>query len=322
MAKGSRDAVPLAGIMMMLFEQTSVTRSQLQAQFSVTERTIYRYLAALRDMDLIQLQEGETYTRTPTAELIMQSGLLRSFADFVDVSKFLPVGRADFWQKLPARMDEKIISITSPASEGSVQHDLQRHFSHLEKAIREQRCCRITYKNQLRYVEPYRLFHIQGVWYLAATEQRQLKTFRLSVIEWLDVLQETFSPDPTINTVLLQQKTPWCSLEQTTVTVSVAPEVAGYFRQQAQLPEQELIESSVDGSLLLTTKVSHQKQLFPLIRFWLPHLRIVEPTEWQQALEEELRTALVYIAPASSQHNKSSETISFLSQSSESKGSL
>lgn len=293
MAKGSRDAAPLAGIMMMLFEQTSVTRSQLRAQFSVTERTIYRYLAALRDMDLIQLQEGETYTRTPTAELIMQSGLLRSFADFVDVSKFLPVGRADFWQKLPARMDEKIISITSPASEGSVQHDLQRHFSHLEKAIREQRCCRITYKNQLRHVEPYRLFHIQGVWYLAATEQRQLKTFRLSVIEWLDVLQETFTPDPTINTVLLQQKTPWCSLEQTTVTVSVAPEVAGYFRQQAQLPEQELIESSVDGSLLLITKVSHQKQLFPVIRYWLPHLRIVEPMEWQQQLEEELRNILV-----------------------------
>jgi predicted DNA-binding transcriptional regulator YafY len=296
MAKSSRDAAPLAGIMMMLFEQTSVTRSQLQEQFSVTERTVYRYLATLRDMGLIQLLEGETYLRTSAADLVIQSGLLRSFADFVDVSKFLPVGHGDFWRKLPARMDEKIISITGPASEGSVQHDLQRHFSHLEKAIREQRCCRITYKNQLRHVEPYRLFHIQGVWYLAATEQRQLKTFRLSGIEWLDVLPETFTPDPTINAILLQQKTPWCSQEQTTVTINVAPEVAGYFRQQAQLPEQELIESLTDGSLLLTTNVAHQKQLFPLIRFWLPHLRIVEPAEWQQQLEEEMKTVLVEAA--------------------------
>lgn len=157
-------------------------------------------------MDLIQLQEGETYTRTPTAELIMQSGLLRSFADFVDVSKFPPIGRAGFCQKLPARMDGKIISITGPTSEKSVQADLQRYFSRLEKAIRGQRCCRITYKNQHRHVEPYRLFHIQGVWYLAATEQRQLKTFRLNGIEWLDVLPETFTPNPTINTILLQQK--------------------------------------------------------------------------------------------------------------------
>lgn len=77
---------------MMLFEQTSVTRSQLQEQFSVTERTIYRYTATLRDMGLIQLLEGETYVRTSAADLVIQSGLLRSFADFVDVSKFLPVG--------------------------------------------------------------------------------------------------------------------------------------------------------------------------------------------------------------------------------------
>ncbi|EKS4625416.1 helix-turn-helix domain-containing protein [Salmonella enterica] len=114
MAKSSRDAAPLAGIMMMLFEQTSVTRSQLQEQFSVTERAIYRYLATLRDMGLIQLLEGETYVRTSAADLVIQSGLLRSFADFVDVSKFLPVGHGDFWRKLPARMDEKIISITGP----------------------------------------------------------------------------------------------------------------------------------------------------------------------------------------------------------------
>ena len=154
MAKDSRDAAPLAGIMMMLFEQAAVTRSQLQERFSVTERTVYRYLATLRDMGLIQLLEGETYVRTSTTDLIIQSGLLRSFADFVDVSKFLPVGQGDFWKKLPSRIDEKIIAITSPASEGSVQEDLRRYFPRLENAIRDNRRCKIIYKNKTRNVEP------------------------------------------------------------------------------------------------------------------------------------------------------------------------
>ncbi|WP_193216234.1 helix-turn-helix transcriptional regulator [Buttiauxella massiliensis] len=292
MAKVSKDATRLLGIMMMLFRNNAVTRSQLVDEFAVHERTIYRYLAALRDMELIQLQEGETYVRTPAADLIKQSGLLRSFADFADVSKFLPVGRADFWQKLPARIDEKHIVVTTSTSEADVQVDLQHHFALLEKAIQERRYCQFSYKNTLRKIEPYSLFYFDGVWYLAAAKQQQIKMFRLSGIKWAELMDKTFTPDPVISAILHQQKTPWCSPERTTVMVNVASEVADYFRHQEQLPDQEIIESRADGSLLLTTQISHQKQLFPVIRFWLPHLRIVEPVEWQQQLEEELKTVL------------------------------
>lgn len=319
MAKASKDATRLLGIMMMLFRNNEVTRSQLVETFDVNERTVYRYLAALRDMELIQLQEGETYVRTPVADMIKQSGLLRSFADFADVSKFLPVGRADFWQKLPARLDEKHIVVTTPASETGVQVDLQHHFALLEKAIQERRYCQFSYKNTLRKVEPYSLFYFDGVWYLAAAKQQQIKMFRLSGIKWAELMEKTFTPDPVINAILHQQKTPWCSLERTTVMVNVASEVADYFRHQEQLPEQEIIESYADGSLILSTKISHQKQLFPVIRFWLPHLRIVEPVEWQQQLEEELRSLLVSTSPVPDQP---SIVMPSHPQLTESKGSL
>lgn len=319
MAKASKDATRLLGIMMMLFRNNEVTRSQLVETFAVNERTVYRYLAALRDMELIQLQEGETYVRTPVADMIKQSGLLRSFADFADVSKFLPVGRADFWQKLPARINEKHIVVTTPASETSVQADLQHHFALLEKAIQERRYCQFSYKNTLHKVEPYSLFYFDGVWYLAAAKQQQIKMFRLSGIKWAELMEKTFTPDPVINAILHQQKTPWCSLERTTVMVSVASEVADYFRHQEQLPEQEIIESYADGSLILSTKISHQKQLFPVIRFWLPHLRIVEPVEWQQQLEEELRSLLVSPSPVPDQP---SIVMPSHPQLTESKGSL
>lgn len=319
MAKASKDATRLLGIMMMLFRNNEVTRSQLVETFAVNERTVYRYLAALRDMELIQLQEGETYVRTPVADMIKQSGLLRSFADFADVSKFLPVGRADFWQKLLTRIDEKHIVVTTPASETSVQADLQHHFALLEKAIQERRYCQFSYKNTLRKVEPYSLFYFDGVWYLAATKQQQIKMFRLSGIKWAELMEKTFTPDPVINAILHQQKTPWCSPECTTVMVSVASEVADYFRHQEQLPEQEIIESHADGSLILSTKISHQKQLFPVIRFWLPHLRIVEPVEWQQQLEEELRSLLVSTPPVPDQP---SIVMPSHPQLTESKGSL
>lgn len=319
MAKASKDATRLLAIMMMLFRNNEVTRSQLVETFAVNERTVYRYLAALRDMELIQLQEGETYVRTPVADMIKQSGLLRSFADFADVSKFLPVGRADFWQKLPDRIAEKHIVVTTTPNETDMPAHFQHHFALLEKAIHERRYCQFDYKNSLRKVEPYSLFYFDGVWYLAAAKQQQIKMFRLSGIKWAKPMEKTFTPDPVINAILHQQKTPWCSLERTTVRVNVASDVADYFRHQEQLPEQEIIKSHPDGSLILSTKISHQKQLFPVIRFWLPHLRIVEPVEWQQQLEEELRSLLVSTSPVPDQP---SIVMPSHPQLTESKGSL
>lgn len=286
------ESVPLIHVIMLFFSQATVTRTQLAETFSVAERTVYRWLRTLRTMGLIEHQEGETYRRTPATEQLSQSGQLRAFADFVDVSKFLPVDRADFWYALSSHPDECAITITTPACEVSVRADLQRHFPALEKAVREHRCCRLQYKGRARRVEPYRLRYLQGVWYLAATEQQKLKTFRLSAIDWLDVLRDTFTPDTAIRAILAQQQTSWCCQEQTVVTVSVAPDIADYFRQRALLPEQNITESRTDGSLLLTTRIAHQKQLFPVVRYWLPHLRIVEPVEWRQQFEDELRLAM------------------------------
>lgn len=287
------ESVPLIHVIMLFFSRATVTRTQLAETFSVAERTVYRWLKTLKSMGLIEHQEGEIYRRTSATERLSQSGQLRAFADFADVSKFLPVDRADFWHALPSRQDEGAITITTPECETSVQTDLQRHFHALEKAIREHRCCRLQYKGRARRVAPYRLRYLQGVWYLAVTEQQKLKTFRLSAIEWLDVLRDTFTPDATISAMLARQKTPWCSPQQTLVTLSAAPDIADYFRQRALLPEQNIIESRTDGSLLLTTRIAHPNQLFPVVRYWLPHLRIIEPVVWQQQFEEELRHALI-----------------------------
>ncbi|WP_255324671.1 helix-turn-helix transcriptional regulator [Budvicia aquatica] len=280
-------------MIMALCEQNLVTRSQLTVHFRVAERTIFRDLKKLQEMGLIQHKEGEVYTRTPATNLIMQTGILNTFADFTDVSKLLPLNQADFWKKMPVRVEQKRVTILGPESEHSVQVDLRKHFAQLENAIVNHRCCRIYYKDKTRRINPCRLSCLQGVWYLAATESHKLKTFTLSRIDWLDVLRDTFIPDATIENLLARQNTPWWSAEQTMVTLSVASAAAPYFCRRNLLPEQQIVLTHDDGSLTLTSTIAHQNQLFPIIRYWLPHLRIIEPVTWQRVLEEEIKNVLV-----------------------------
>jgi len=71
----------------------------------------------------------------------------------------------------------------------------------------------------------------------------------------------------------------------------VAPEAAHYFSRRQLLPRQQHREDA-DGSLLVTTHINHLNQLLPVVRYWLPNVRIVKPVQWHEALLEELRQAL------------------------------
>ncbi|MNW12509.1 hypothetical protein D3C71_2102170 [compost metagenome] len=54
------------------------------------------------------------------------------------------------------------------------------------------------------------------------------------------------------------------------------------------LPHQQLIKQQADGRLLLRCQVNHPNQLLPIIRYWIPHVRILEPEWLQQKLRDEL----------------------------------
>ena len=71
----------------------------------------------------------------------------------------------------------------------------------------------------------------------------------------------------------------------------MAPEVAHYFARRALLPQQQQ-RANADGSLLVTTHINHINQLLPVVRYWLPHVRIVRPAQLHEVVVAELQQAL------------------------------
>lgn len=83
----------------------------------------------------------------------------------------------------------------------------------------------------------------------------------------------------------------WFTENTTEVLLRVAPEVALYFTRRPLLPHQQQ-RQDMDGSLLVTAHINHINQLLPVVRYWLPHVRIVQPVEWHKELVSGLRGAL------------------------------
>ncbi len=139
-------------------------------------------------------------------------------------------------------------------------------------------------------MQPYRLIHHHGNWYLAAVHSDTLKVYRLRLIDQneLSCEPEAFEQAPAILQQLEDEGGIWFGHEQKEVHLSVAADAALYFKQRRLFPKQQILEEKPCGSLLISCQIRHHIQLYPLVRYWIPYVKIVAPLHLQTELEQSL----------------------------------
>lgn len=163
-------------------------------------------------------------------------------------------------------------------------------FRQLEKAIVTQRRIAFDYRHKsYGSVAPYKLLNHNGIWYLAALDGERLKTFAFSQIERLRVEDQPFQPDPAIEQRLREEDGIWFNDEPREVVLKVAAEIAGYFKRRKLIANQVIEKELEDGGLILSARIGHANQVLPIVRYWIPHIRIISPESLQAELEAQLQ---------------------------------
>ena len=137
-------------------------------------------------------------------------------------------------------------------------------------------------------VSPYKLINNKGIWYLAALDSEKLKAFSFTKIQHLRTLDTTFSWDARIDTQLAEEDGIWLSEEKQEVVLKISKEVASYFKRRRLIANQVIEKELEDGGLIISAKVGHANQVLPIVRYWIPHIRIINPERLQEELEQEL----------------------------------
>jgi predicted DNA-binding transcriptional regulator YafY len=171
-------------------------------------------------------------------------------------------------------------------------------FAELERSILARHHVRFDYTNsqgQHKFhsqVEPYKLVNHKGIWYLAAWADGKVKSFAVSRMESLNSEQTSFEPRVAVEQELAASDSIWLGATRQKVVLQVNAQVAGYFKRRKLLPHQEIERELDGGDLVVTTNVAHADELLPIVRYWIPHVRILEPLEFQRQLEDGLATYL------------------------------
>ena len=283
----------LANILTKLNMGYQLSIKELASEFGVSTRTISRDFDRINTyLPLLQDNENKKFYLDLNYLGKIAPKDIRNFAQLSGISHLYPSLDMSFLRELLDSRAHQIYSAKGYSFEDASQ--FKELFKVLGKAIQEQRQIGFLYKGESRLVQPYRLIHHHGSWYLAAVRKDQLRTYRISHIQLMHATHEypQFIPDQDIVKVVEDDDSIWFGQDKQEIILSIDSQVAFYFKQRSILPEQQIVRELGDGGLLVSSKINHDMQLLPLIRFWIPHIKIVNPERLQAEVEKGLREYL------------------------------
>jgi len=179
--------------------------------------------------------------------------------------------------------------------------DISSKFSEiqvLENAIKEKMVVECSYDDEQHgsykiVIEPLKIANYEGFWYLIALRKDTLQKYYLKNITQVKATKKIFKADTKLEVLLENSLSVWFQkdVEPFEVKIFVNKIAAKYFKRRP-LPTQQVESLSQDGSMELVVKITHVMEIVPIIKYWLPHAKVIEPQWIQDEIEADLKAYL------------------------------
>jgi predicted DNA-binding transcriptional regulator YafY len=270
---------------------------ELAREWNVDPKTIQRDFDKLKQMYPGRVERGEDKKRyrKPLSRRAQNDGdmvleMLESMVKDMGV---------DFYKKAHPLLERLQRQIKSPFYTRLDVEDIGSKFDivmKLEKAIDLNREVTLSYtpygdKESKEYtnVQPIKVIVYEGFWYLLAQHDKYTKKFYLKAVHNCDITDSTFKHNSKIIDRLENSINVWFSTtaEPYEVIIWVDPEVVTYFERKPIVKNQKLYKKS-DGSAEMVLKITSEEEIYPILKFWMPTLRVIEPVWIQEKFTEML----------------------------------
>ena len=155
-------------------------------------------------------------------------------------------------------------------------------FEKIENSIKTKMEIEFDYKQKHFQVKPLKLAFFDGFWYLLTLDTNdfdQFKKFHLKSISNLSFLNQTFTMPQLVEDRLKKANSIWFDLsEEFDVKLLVSKDIAKFFERKP-LKGQSITGKDADGSIEITLAITNEMEIMPLIQWYMPHIKVLEP-DW------------------------------------------
>ena len=284
----------LAQMLVKLNQGEKLEPNALAEEFGVNLRTIQRDLNERFAYLPLEKIEGR-YQLDPTFLGKISIKDIHRFAGLAGVKGLFPSLANDFLRDIFDSRVQSALLVKGHHYENI--GDKGGLFKDLEKAIIAHRQVSFSYLKAeglktYQSLSPYKLVNHKGIWYLVAQDGEKLKSFSITKLSNLQTLDSFFDWDANIDNQLAEDDGIWLSDAKQEVVLKVRAEVAGYFKRRKLIANQVIEKELEDGGLIISAKIGHPNQILPIVRYWIPHIRIISPEELQLEIDKGLNEYL------------------------------
>ena len=165
------------------------------------------------------------------------------------------------------------------------------NFQTLEDAIREKAEIICTYNGFEFIVKPLKLALFEGFWYLLLLDSNKgnkFKKFHLKSIKDIRHSGEKFELSSELDERVKAMNSAWANLERPKIArLLLAPEVAKYFERKPHA-KQRITGQDSDGSVEIEIEFTHIMEIKPLIYYYLPFIKVLEPKELADEVKKDV----------------------------------
>ncbi len=294
----SHDTLPhrLTQILARLNEGETLEPRALAQEFGVNLRTAQRDLCERFAFLGLERVEGGGYRLEPSRLGQIRGTDLARFACLAGIQGLYPALSGSFLRELLDSRVESALLVKGPNYE-VLDTAQTRTFRQIEQHILRRERLGFRYRKDAGEklyadVAPYKLINHSGIWYLAALDGERLKAFTFTKLSAPLATGQTFTRAAHIEQLLEDEDSIWLNEKKTEVVLKIAKDAAGYFRRRKLIGAQVLEKELEDGGVIVSGKVAHQNQILPIVRHWIPSVRIISPEGWQGELERQLQQYL------------------------------
>ena len=284
----------LAQMLVKLNQGEKLNPQALADEFGVNLRTIQRDLNVRFAYLPIQKTDGY-YHLDPTFLGKLSTKDVDRFAGLAGVRGLFPSLSDDFLRDIFDTRIQAAVVVKGHNYENLAGKEAA--FCTLEQAIVVRQHIEFDYQKDAGIksytgVAPFKLINHKGIWYLAARDEDKLKSFSFAKIENLRLMESHFPADFNIDKQLTEDDGIWLNDDKKEIVLKIAKDVAGYFKRRKLIANQIIEKELEDGGLIISAKVGHTNQVVPIVRYWIPHVRIISPEGLQAEMEAELSAYL------------------------------
>ena len=310
------DALNILGKQLMDGKKISSNDEELLMTFECTSRTLKRYLDELSGKyGLKEVLEGRTVSyslETDVANIFHE--YLSTTDDMTWLIQMINSSDKSILSKLEDDTKERLENILSKEKDVFLYQNsplellasekYKQIFRSLRSAVKnnEYRNIRYEYNNEteLKELQCLKLIFMENNWYVAvATKEKRVLFLRLSFIKKVSYSSKSSYQASQLNQYIdffktYQNAMTHFGVEKKKAHILASPKISKYFKPNMKkfLSSQTLIEERDDGSIEFTLEYTQPIEILPLIKKWLPDLKILSPQSLDDVLRDDLNSYL------------------------------